>query len=160
MNLDWQLILTHIVGFLITVWILKKFAWKPLLGILEERRQKIAADFAGSQAVKNEAEKTITDYQERLGRIREDAQKELNRAINEGRVAAEEIKHQGQREAKEIIERAKEQLQVEVHKARVTLRQDMVAMTMAATEKIIIKQLDGDEQRRLIEAVLDDVNKT
>ena len=42
---DWQAILTHMVGFVITVWVLKKFAWKPILSILEERREKIKSEF-------------------------------------------------------------------------------------------------------------------
>jgi F-type H+-transporting ATPase subunit b len=41
----WQMLLTHAVGFVIAVWILKRYAWKPILNILEERRQKIQADF-------------------------------------------------------------------------------------------------------------------
>ena len=44
-SLEWQQLLTHAVGFLITLWILKKFAWGPLLGLMEERRNRIVDEF-------------------------------------------------------------------------------------------------------------------
>ena len=52
MDLQWQLLVTHIVGFLITLWILKKFAWRPLLGIMEERRNRIKEEFDKSDKEK------------------------------------------------------------------------------------------------------------
>ena len=45
MNLEWQQILTHLLGFVIAVWLLKKYAWGPLLSIMEERRNKIVDEF-------------------------------------------------------------------------------------------------------------------
>ncbi|MDD4051661.1 MAG: F0F1 ATP synthase subunit B [candidate division Zixibacteria bacterium] len=160
MNLDWQLVLTHIVGFLITVWILKKFAWKPLLGVLEKRRQTIAAEFEKSQKAQDEAARIAKEYYEQLSHIKEEAQRALNTAVNEGREAAEEIRQQGQREAHEIIERAKGQLELEVDKARVTLKEEIVDMTLAATEKVIRTKLDEAEHRRLISDFIDGVKKS
>ena len=45
MNLEWQQILTHLLGFAIAVWLLKRYAWGPLLSIMEERRNKIVDEF-------------------------------------------------------------------------------------------------------------------
>jgi F-type H+-transporting ATPase subunit b len=160
MNIDPQMILTHIVGFLITVWILKKFAWKPLLGVLEERRQKIVAEFEKSRKAQDDAARTAQEYREQLSHIKEERQREISIAINEGRRAAEEIRREGQREAGEIIERAKAQLVLEVDKARVTLKEEMITMTLAATEKIIHTRLDDAEHRRLISDFIDGVKKS
>lgn len=160
MEIDVKLILTHIVGFLITVWILKKFAWKPILGVLEGRRQKIADEFDKSRKAQEEAARVGREYQEQLSHIKETAQREINAAMAEGRRVAEEIRQEGQREAGEIIERAKAHLALEVDKARVTLKEEMVTMTLAATEKIIQTRLDDAEHRRLISDFIDGVKKS
>ena len=159
MELDYKLILTHIVGFLITVWILKKFAWKPLLGIMEERRQKIQSEFNKIESDKSDVAKVRADYELKLKDIDNLSRQKLNEAVNEGRKIAAEIKEKGRQESQAIIDRAKDELQQEIGKARVTLKEDMVSMTIAAAEKIISSKLDDKENRRLIGDYIDSVEK-
>lgn len=159
MELDWKLILTHIVGFIITVWILAKFAWRPILAILNERREKIKSEFDQIESEKGEIEKTKADYEAKLKDIDNLARQKLTEAVTEGQKVAAEIKEQGRDEAKEIIFKAKAELDREVEKARVALKEDMVKMTIAAAGKIISKNLDEDENRRLITGFIDGVEK-
>ena len=93
MNLDWQLILTHIVGFVITVWIVGKFAWKPIMGILEERRQKIKSEFDQIEHDKSEVAKVHAEYDAKLKDIDNLARQKLTEAVNEGQKIAAEIKN-------------------------------------------------------------------
>jgi len=159
MNLDFQLILTHIVGFVITVLILKKFAWKPILGILQERRQKIKAEFDGIEDQKAETAKVRADYEARLKDIDAISRQKLTEAINEGHRIAAEIREQGRHEARDIISRAKAELERDVVKARATLKKDMVDMTITAAEKIIAARLDEPGNRRLIAEFIDRVER-
>jgi F-type H+-transporting ATPase subunit b len=159
MNLDLQLILTHVVGFIITVVILKKFAWKPLLGLMEDRRQKIISEFDQIETDKGEVEKTKAGYEAKLKDIENLSRQKLTEAVSEGQKIAAEIKEQGRVEAKEIITRAKDELERDVDKARVALKEDMVKMTMAAAEKIISARMDDAENRRLISDFIDGVEK-
>jgi F-type H+-transporting ATPase subunit b len=159
MDLDLQLILTHMVGFIITVWILKKFAWKPILGILEERRQKIKTEFDNIESGKSEVAAIKVDYEARLKDIENLSRQKLTEAVNEGQKIAAEIKEQGRDEAKEIISRAKAELERDVEKARVALKEDMVKTTIAAAEKIIASKMDDQENRRLIAEFIDGVEK-
>jgi F-type H+-transporting ATPase subunit b len=159
MNLDIKLILTHIVGFLVTVWILRKFAWGPLLGILEERRRKIKAEFDRIDNEKADAARIKADYELKLKGIDTLSRQKLSEAVNEGRKIAAEIKDMGRQESKELIDRAKEELIHEAEKARVALKEDMVTMTIAAAEKIISAKLDATEHRRLVAEYIDSVEK-
>jgi len=159
MELDFKLILTHILGFLITVWILGKFAWKPLLGIMEERRAKIKAEFDRIESEKADVAKVKADYDAKLKDIDNLSRQKLNEAVDEGRKIAAEIKEKGRQESQAIIDRAKDELKQEVGKARVTLKEDMVSMTIAAAEKIISSKLDDKENRRLIADYIDTVEK-
>lgn len=159
MELDWKLIITHMVGFVITVLILKKFAWKPILSILEERREKIKSEFNQIESEKDEIAKTKADYEAKLKDIDNLARQKLTEAVNEGQKVAAEIKEQGRDEAKEIITKAKAELDREVEKARAALKEDMVQMTISAAGKLISKRLDDNENRRLISGFIDGVEK-
>jgi len=159
MELNVQLILTHILGFLITVWILGKFAWKPLMGVLEERRQKIKSEFDNIETGKAEVADIKADLEAKLKDIDNLSRQRLTEAINEGQRVAAEIKEDGRKEAKEIITRAKEELQRDVEKARAALKEDMVSITIAAAEKVISARLDESENRRLVANFIDNVEK-
>jgi len=159
MEIHFDQILTHIVGFVITVLILKKFAWKPILGILQERRDKIKSEFDQIESDRTEVAKVRADYEAKMKDIENISRQKLTEAVNEGQKIAAEIKEQGREEAKEIIDRAKAELDRDVEKARAALKQDMVSMTVAAAEKIISARMDDQENRRLISEFIDRAEK-
>lgn len=146
-------------GFVITVWILKKFAWKPILGILEERRQKIKSEFDKIDSGHSEVAGLKSDYEGKLKDIENLSRQKLAEAVNEGQKVAAEIKEQGRDEAQEIITRARAELERDVEKAKAGLKEDMVKITMAAAEKIIRIKLDDNEHRRLISDFIDGIEK-
>ncbi len=159
MELNLQLIITHIIGFVVTVWILKKFAWGPLMGILEERRQKIKSEFDDIETGKAELADIKADFEAKLKDIDNLSRQRLTEAIKEGQRVAAEIKEDGRKEAKGIITRAKEELHRDVEKARAALKEDMVSITIAAAEKVISARLDDRENRRLVAEFIDNVEK-
>jgi F-type H+-transporting ATPase subunit b len=150
-------IITHAIGFLIALWILKKFAWKPLLRLLEERREKIKTSFDEIDQKQEEADKLNEEYQQKLRDIDAEARKRLTAAVNEGEKIAGRIKEDAREEAKQMISKAKDELERDVAKARVALKEDMVAMALTATEKIIHERLDDAKHRELVGRFIDDL---
>jgi F-type H+-transporting ATPase subunit b len=159
MEFVWQQALTHAVGFLITVWILKRFAWGPLLALLEERRNKIADEFKNIDEEKAKTAQLTADYQARLKEIDAERRAKLIEGVNEGKKIAEEIKSAARDEVKEISIKAKADLVRDVAKAKVQLKNDMVAMTVTAAERIINEKLDDAKHRELIGSFIDNVEK-
>jgi F-type H+-transporting ATPase subunit b len=157
MNVELAQILTHIVGFLIAFWVLKRFAFGPLLKMLEDRREKIRADFDEADKAKSTAEQLAADYEERIKNIEAEARQKIQEAITEGRRVSAEIKEQAHAEARGIIEKAKGDLIRDIATARVQLKQDIVAMTLDATRKILNESLDDQRHRRLIGEFIDQV---
>ncbi|MCK4857744.1 MAG: F0F1 ATP synthase subunit B [candidate division Zixibacteria bacterium] len=150
-------IITHAVGFLIALWVLKKFAWGPLLGLLEERRERIKNSFDEIDQKQQEADNLNEEYQAKLRDIDNESRKRLTAAVSEGEKIAARIKEDGRTEAKGMIVKARAELDRDVAKARVALKEDMVAMALTATEKIILEKLDDDKHRRLIGDFIDDL---
>jgi len=157
MKVELAQILTHIVGFLIAFWILKRYAFKPLLKMLEDRREKIRTDFDEADQAKSAAGKLVTDYEERIRNIEVEARQKIQEAIGEGRRVSAEIKEQAHTEARGIIEKAKGDLVRDIATARVQLKEEIVAMTLAATQKIMRESLDDQRHRKLINDFIDQV---
>lgn len=155
----WQMLLTHAVGFLIALWILKRFAWGPITNILEERRQKIKSDFDEAADNRKKSEQLLADYEAKLKEIDAEARAKIQEAVKEGQKVASEIQADAQRKAKEQIERAKSELARDVEKARAQLKEDMIGMTLTAAEKLIAEKLDEQKHRQLISNFIDEVEK-
>lgn len=159
MGLEIGQIVTQIIGFLLALWILKKFAWKPLLKIMEQRRQKIASEFDHLDKQKDQMEKLVSDYEAKLKDIDNLARAKILEAASEGQKMASEIKENARKEAKDFLDKAKERLQREVDMAKVQLRDDLVEMTLRVTEKILKEKLDQEKDKRLIADFIDEVEK-
>jgi len=159
MNLVWQQVLTQIVGFLIVLWVLKRFAWKPILNLLEERRQKIKSEFDEAARRKEEANQLLASYEAKLKEIDAAARAKIAEAVSEAQKIAGEIKEEARREGRELAVRSQAEIQREIAKAKVQLKEDMVAISLMATEKIISQKLDEPGHRRLIDDFLTKVER-
>lgn len=152
-------LITHIIGFVIFVWILKRYAWKPLLGLLDERRDRIKAGFDEIDSKNAQAEALHQQYEAKLREIDTEARKRLTDAVQEGEKIATKIKDDARAEAKEVMARTKSELEQDYAKARIQLKEDVVELTISATEKIIRERLDTQKHREMIGRFIEDVEK-
>lgn len=159
MNLVWQQVLTQIVGFLIVLWVLKRFAWKPILTLLEERRQKIKSEFEAAAQRKEEANQLLSSYEAKLKEIDAAARAKITEAVSEAQKIAAEIKEEARKEGRELVVRSQAEIQREIAKAKVQLKEDMVAISLTATEKIISQKLDEQGHRRLVDEYLSRIER-
>jgi F-type H+-transporting ATPase subunit b len=159
MGFELPQILTHALGFLVTVWILKRYAWGPLLSLMEERRTRIIGEFQKIEDEKAGVAKTVAEYDAKLKEIDNERRAKLIEGVEEGKKVASELKAAAQEEVKNLHEKAKADLEREVAKARVELRDQMIAITLSATEKVIREKLDEKKQRELIDRYIAEIEK-
>ncbi|TMQ67994.1 MAG: F0F1 ATP synthase subunit B [Candidatus Eisenbacteria bacterium] len=158
MNLiDIRQVLTQILGFLLMVWILRRYAWAPLLGMLEARRQKIAGEFKEADRLKAEAQELKGRYEQELRGIEARARERLLEAVHEGQKVAGEIKAQAQQEAARRLERAADEIAREREKAKEVLKEQIIALSMRSAEKILRAKLDDPTHRKLASEFIDEV---
>ena len=158
MNLiDIPQVLTQIVGFLLMVWILRKYAWGRVLGLLEARRQKIAGEFAEAERRKAEADQTRAKFEQELRDIEVQKRVKLQEGVAEGQRVAAEIRAQAQKEAVDRLSRAQDEIAREREKAKELLKEQMVALAVRAAEKILRQKLDDQGQRKLAGEFIDEV---
>jgi F-type H+-transporting ATPase subunit b len=149
-----DIVITQIIGFLIVLWVLRRYAWGPVLGMLEERRAKIARDVAEAEKLHREAEGLKAEYARQLETIKAQARARIQEAVAEGQKVAEEIRTEAHADARRIAERAKADLELEYKRARASLRGDMVGLALGAAEKLLAEKLDTEEHRRLVDRFL------
>ena len=158
MNLiDPKQVITQILGFLILVWVLRQFAWGPLLGMLEARRQKIAGEFQEADRLKTEAQELRVRYEQELRTIEAQARHRIQEAMAEGQKVAAEIRSQAQGEAAARVQRAEDEIAREREKAKEILKEQIISLSLRSAEKILRQKLDDTSQRRLAGEFIDEV---
>lgn len=150
MNLEIQQIGTQVVGFLILLWILRRFAWGPLFQVLEERRARIAREIAEVEGLKAELGRLEADYKTRLADLDAQARQRLLEAVEEGRRVSREIQEKAREDAAKTIERARQSLELEITAARTHLHDEVVTLALMAAERVIRERLDDAKHRQVV----------
>lgn len=155
--IDIKLVLTQILGFVILVWILGRFAWGPIVAGLEARRQKIAGEFADAERRKHEADQLKAKYDAELRGIEGLRRQGIQEGIAEGQRVAAEIKAHANDEAQARLHRAEDEMAREREKAKELLKEQVVSLSIRTAEKILQSKLDDPAQRKLAAAFIDEV---
>jgi F-type H+-transporting ATPase subunit b len=148
--IDIKQVLTQIVGFLIFLFLIRRFAWGPVLQTLEARQAKIAGDLADADKRKQEAAELRGRLEQELRGIDQQARQKIQEAVAEGQKVAAEIKADAQAQARARLDRAEAEIEAERAKAQKALHEDMARLAVGGAERILRKKLDEAEQRRLI----------
>lgn len=158
MHLEWSVIITQAVGFIIVLLILKRFAWGKLLGFIDQRREKIAGEFSEIERGHQEVEKLKGELDLQLANIEETRRQKIQEAAQEAGKLAGDIKDEARQEVMALRTKAEKDIQLELDKANVQLRDQMVNAVITTTEKLIKERLDSDKHRQLISDFLSEVS--
>jgi F-type H+-transporting ATPase subunit b len=155
--IDIRQVATQILGFLLLLWGLRKWAWGPVLGMLEARRQKIAGAFEEADRKKAEALDLKARYEQDLRGIEAQARQRIQQAVAEGQQVAAEIKAQAHAEAQQRVARAEDEIGHEREKAKELLKEQIISLAVRSAEKILRQNLDDPAQRKLASEFIDEV---
>jgi F-type H+-transporting ATPase subunit b len=152
-----DIFVTQIIGFLIVLWVLRKFAWGPILAKLDERRDKIAGDVTTAENLRAEADRLREKYEEELRTIEAQARERIQLAVSEGQKVAEEIRADARAEADRLREKTKADLELEVKKARSALHDDIVRIALDAATRLVNEEMNEERQRKLVNDFLAEI---
>src|SRR6266516_3797295 len=150
-GLDRAHFIAQVISFSIVAFLLQRFAYKPILQVLEERRQRIAESLANAEKIKAELARTEAQRQEILSQ----ANVQATRLIEEARAAAARVQEQETQKAisaaREIVEKARDAADAEHARMLVELRREVGRLVVSTTAKVTGKVLTPDDQQRLAE---------
>ncbi len=152
-------ILTQLLGFLVVFFILKRFAFKPVLGIVDARRKKIEDEFSGIEQKKQSLEALEKEYRSKLQGIEAEARLKIQEAAGIGTQLARDIQERARIDAEKLLVRARAELDQDLAKARLGMRDQIVELSSLMTEKILRSTLDPKGHEKLIDQFLKDLEK-
>jgi len=153
------LIIWTIITFALLVVVLGKFAWKPLLQALQSREQEIADSLKKAEEAKKDAERMMQENKIAM----EKASTETARLIAEGRAMAEQLKSdivaKANESAKKMLDQAKDEISREKDSAMAQLRSEVAELSISVAEKILDESLDNAKQKKMVDKVLQQLQK-
>lgn len=158
-GIEWKLLLAQIVNFLILLFLLKKFLYKPLINLMNKRREKIMEGL--DKAKKGEEEfKKIEEIKEReLAKIQKEAEALIQKAKEIGDKKQQEILAEAEEKTKKIIEDAKGRIEIEKEKMLKEVHGEIANLVVNATEKILKEQLDEEKEKKMVSDVIGELKK-
>jgi F-type H+-transporting ATPase subunit b len=148
-----------IIVFIILFIVLWKFILKPVKNIISKRQSEIMEDINTADKQKGEAQKYLEEQKREL----EDARKEARKIIEVSKITAskvkEEIEERAHEKSKLMMESTLSEIAAEKERSINSVKNQMVEIAMAATEKMIAKSLSEKEHKKLIEESLEEVEK-
>jgi F-type H+-transporting ATPase subunit b len=148
---NWQLFLSQVVSFCIVAFFLRRFAYKPILAVLEERRRRIEEGLINAEKIKQELAKAEKRYQEILAKANADAQKMIDEARESSAHLAERKEQEAIAAAEQILAKAREASALEHERTMAELKRELGRLVVDTTAKVTGKVLTSDDQRRLQE---------
>jgi F-type H+-transporting ATPase subunit b len=150
-GLDAPHFIAQCISFLIVAALLYKFAYKRVINVLEERRQKIAESLANAEKIKQE----LANAQVKAQEILSGANGQATKLIEEARAIAAKVQEQETQKAiataNQIVAKAKEASEAELVRMKGELRKELVRLVAETTAKVSGKVLTLDDQKRLAE---------
>lgn len=147
-----------VIVFLVLLFVLTKFAWRPILDAVEAREEGIREALEEAARRQEEAEKLVREQREQLN----DARRKAREIIAEGREAGERVRRDIEEKAREegqrMLERARREIEREKDAALETVRTEAVELAMAAASRLLEQRLDAERDRELILDYLDDLS--
>lgn len=154
---NWTSFVVQIVAFGILYLLLSKFAFKPLFGIMEKRRQMVKEQIDNAEKSRTDAERYLEDQKQALQQARKEAYDIIEQARVTGSKQADEIVLAARSEANRLKDEALRDIESEKNKAIASLKAQVSGLSVLIASKIIEKQVDEKTQSELVDQYLQEV---
>lgn len=145
------LFLSQVISFVIVALLLRRFAYKPILAVLEERRRRIEEGLINADKIKKELAEAEKRYAEILAKANADAQRMIDEARASGAHLAERKEQEAIAAAEQIVAKAREASALEHERTMAELKRELGRLVVDTTAKVTGKVLTREDQRRLQE---------
>jgi F-type H+-transporting ATPase subunit b len=152
------LMIWTIVLFLFTMWVLSKVAFPKIQEALDKRAKTIAESIDAAEKQRKESDELLEEYRTRLAEAREQADEIMARARKAADTAENEATAAGREKRDELVAQAQRDIEAETRRSLESIRREVADLTVLATEKVTRKTLTEEDQKRLVEEALGEVD--
>lgn len=152
-------ILAQVLSFFILLFLLRQFAWKKILSLLDQRKEKISAELGEIENTRLQIANLKADYESKISNLATVAQEKINQAVEQAKAVTVQMRKKAHEEAQDIIVAARLQVKIEVSKAQDQLKERIVDLVLDAARIVIQEKLTEDGDRKIIEDFIQEIQK-
>ena len=149
------LMIWTIVFFLITFFVLRRYAFGPIQKVIDERRERIKQSLEEADRARHEAHQLLEEHRKLIGQARGDADRILTEARRVADAQRERAREETEADRQRRLEETKRLIEAETQRALEQIRAEVADLTLIATERITGKVLDDQDHKRLIEEAVE-----
>lgn len=159
LSLDFGVLTLTILNFALLVFLLAKFAWKPIIGALEKREEQVRTDKETAQQARLDAQRLQAELDEKLAHISEEAAQKMAQAVKMGETQKDQLLSEAKAQAELLISQAREQITAEKNKALKEVQNQIAQLSVLAASRVIKQEISSSSAQRAVEEVLQEVKK-
>jgi F-type H+-transporting ATPase subunit b len=149
-----------LLTFLVLVAMLYKFAFNPLMKLQKKRQDDIHQAIHEAERLRDEAQELLANYKRQLAEARQEAEGILDRARKLGEASKAEVLEEARVQAEAALAKARRQIERDTTLALEKIRGEVADITLAATERVARSSLSSDDQLRLIQQAINEIDLT
>lgn len=157
MEFNLNLFIWSFINFIALLYILNKFLYKPMLKMLDDRKQTIAESMKLAETTKQEAARAQDDYQAQLVAAKKEAQDIIGKATKMGEEMREDLVKNAKMEADKALKNAQAEIAREKNQAVAALRSEVATLAVLAAGKVVGKSINVDDHEKMVKEFVDEV---
>ena len=152
------LMIWTLVSFAITLWVLRRYAFGPIQKLIDDRRERIRQSVEEADRAREEARSLLEEHRALIAQARSEAESILTEARKIADAQRERMREETEEDRQRRLEETNRQIQQATQQALGEIRREVANLSLLAAEKITRKTLTGDDQRRLIDEALAEID--
>ncbi|BDI33192.1 hypothetical protein CCAX7_52430 [Capsulimonas corticalis] len=158
LGIDWRLIITQILGFLLLLFFLNKVVFTKVFAFLDQRQADIKGTYDQLDADRAAMDRLRGEYEQRLAGIEAEAREKIQAAVKEAQTLRDNLVADAHQQADAILEKGRSDSERERQKAFLEMRQQIVTLAITAAGKVIGESLDPARHTALVDGFIGSVN--
>ncbi|MBI2914327.1 MAG: F0F1 ATP synthase subunit B [Firmicutes bacterium] len=138
------------INVLIVLGVLYKMLFKPLGAIIQKREADVANSISKASSAREEAEKLLAEYREKLGGASEEARALLEQAVRRAEEARQKMTAEAKQDAVRTLDKARQEIALERDRAISVIRDEMADLAVAAARKVVERELSDEDHARMV----------
>jgi F-type H+-transporting ATPase subunit b len=152
------LMIWTIVAFLVTLYVLRRFAFGPIQKMIDERRDLIRQSIEEADNARQEARRLLEEHRKLIGEARTEAEAILAEARKTREAMERRMREETETERQRRLEETRKEIQAETKRALEMIRAEVAALTVEATSRVVGRALDPERDRELIEEAIESLD--
>jgi F-type H+-transporting ATPase subunit b len=153
-------IFAQVLSFFLLLFLLKHFAWGKILGLLDQRREKIRSQLSDIETAKLEIAQLKADYDLKMFSIKEQADAQIKEAVEQAKLINAQLRKKAHEDAQDIIIDARKQVKHELSLVQEQLKDRIVDISLDAARHLIQEKLTEDGDRKIVEDFIKEVENS